>query len=234
MIPVSCMRGSFCGGLFERGNIVIIEDRVRDFINSFDKEDDIFIQELEKRARENYVPIIRQETKNLLRFFLKLKQPKRILEVGTAIGFSSIYMSQYIGENAKIVTIENYEKRIKEARENIKLAKKEDCIILLEGDAQDVLKTLEEPFDFIFMDAAKGQYLNFLPDIMRLLKTGAILISDNVLQEGDVMESRYAIKRRNHTIHHRMREYMYQITHMEELETLILPTGDGATVSVRL
>lgn len=213
---------------------MIIEERVRDFINSFDKEDDAFIFELEKRAKEEYVPIIRQETKNLLRFFLKLKKPGRILEVGTAIGFSSIYMSQYIENHAKIITIENYEKRIKKARENIKLAKKEDCITLLEGDAQQVLKTLEEPFDFIFMDAAKGQYLNFLPDIMRLLKKDGILISDNVLQDGDVMESRYAIKRRNHTIHSRMREYLYQITHSKELETLLLPTGDGATVSVKL
>lgn len=234
LFALSCLSGLFCGSLFERGNIVIIEDRVRDFINSFDKEDEEFICELEKRAREEYVPIIRQETKNLLRFFLKLKRPKRILEVGAAIGFSSIYMSQYIEKDAKIITIENYEKRIVEARESIKLAGKEGCITLLEGDAQQVLKTLDEPFDFIFMDAAKGQYLNFLPDIMRLLRKDGILISDNVLQEGDVMESRYAIKRRNHTIHHRMREYMYQITHMEELETLILPTGDGATVSVRI
>ncbi len=213
---------------------MIIEERVRDFIHSFDKEDEEFIAQLEKKAIEDYVPIIRQETKNLLRFLLKLKRPKRILEVGAAIGFSSIYMSQYIEEDAKIITIENYEKRVVEARENIKLAKKEEMITLLFGDAKDVLKTLEEPFDFIFMDAAKGQYLNFLPDIMRLLKKDGLLVSDNVLQEGDVMESRYAIKRRNHTIHHRMREYMYEITHMEELETLILPTGDGATVSIKV
>ncbi len=213
---------------------MIIEERVRDFIHSFDKEDEEFIAQLEKKAIEDYVPIIRQETKNLLRFLLKLKRPKRILEVGAAIGFSSIYMSQYIEEDAKIITIENYEKRVIEARENIKSAKKEETITLLFGDAKDILKTLEEPFDFIFMDAAKGQYLNFLPDIMRLLKKDGLLISDNVLQEGDVMESRYAIKRRNHTIHHRMREYMYEITHMEELETLILPTGDGATVSLKV
>lgn len=223
------------GSLFERKEeIVILDQRVRDFICSFDKEDEQFVEQLERRAKEQYVPIIRQETKNLLRFFLKLKQPKRILEVGTAIGFSSIYMSQYIKEDANIVTIENYEKRIVQAKENIKKAGKEDVITLLEGDAADVLKSLEEPFDFIFMDAAKGQYLHFLPDVLRLLNKNGILISDNVLQEGDVMESRYAIKRRNHTIHHRMRQYMYEITHSKELETIILPTGDGATVSVRL
>ena len=106
-------------------------------------------------------------------------------------------------------------------------------IELLEGDAAQVLKTLTEPYDFIFMDAAKGQYIHFLKDVMRLLEPGGVLVSDNVLQEGDIIESRFAVTRRNRTIHKRMRDYLYELTHMEELTTSVLPVGDGVTVSVR-
>ena len=104
----------------------------------------------------------------------------------------------------------------------------------MEGDATEILKTLQEPYDRIFMDAAKGQYIHFLPDVMRLLKKGGILVSDNVLQDGDVMESRYAVTRRNRTIHSRMREYLYELKHNDQLVTDILPVGDGVTVSVKL
>ena len=110
----------------------------------------------------------------------------------------------------------------------------EESMTLLEGDATEILKTLQEPYDMIFMDAAKGQYIHFLPDVMRLLKKGGILVSDNVLQDGDVMESRYAVTRRNRTIHSRMREYLYELKHNNQLVTDILPVGDGVTVSVKL
>ena len=105
---------------------------------------------------------------------------------------------------------------------------------LLEGDAADVLKTLNEPFDLIFMDAAKGQYIHFMPDILRLLKTGGTLVSDNVLQDGDIVESHYAVTRRNRTIYKRMREYLYELTHREDLVTAVLPVGDGITVSTKV
>ncbi len=157
-----------------------------------------------------------------------------VLEVGTAVGFSAILMSECISEDATITTIENYEKRIPVARANFEKAGKSDQITLLEGDAQEVMKTLEPGYDFIFMDAAKGQYINFLPEVMRLLKVGGTLVSDNVLQDGDVVESRYAVTRRNRTIHNRMRDYLWQLTHMEEFETIVLPIGDGMTVSTRL
>ena len=130
-------------------------------------------------------------------------------------------------------SIENYEKRIPIARQNFKKAGKEDQITLLPGDAQEVLKTLTESFDFIFMDAAKGQYINFLPDVLRLLKPGGILISDNVLQDGDIIESHFAVERRNRTIYKRMREYLYVLKHHDELETSILPLGDGVTISIK-
>ena len=143
-------------------------------------------------------------------------------------------MAEYAPEACEIVTIENYEKRIPIARENFKRAGKDEQITLLEGDAAEILPTLTEPFDLIFMDAAKGQYINFMPEIMRLLKTGGTLVSDNVLQDGDIIESHYAVTRRNRTIYKRMREYLYELTHRDDLVTAVLPVGDGITVSTKV
>ena len=142
-------------------------------------------------------------------------------------------MCEYNPVSCEIITIENYEKRIPVARENFRKAGREKQIILLEGDAAEVLKTLDEPFDFIFMDAAKGQYLHFLPDVLRLLKSGGVLVSDNVLQEGDIIESRYAVERRNRTIYKRMREYLYELKHNNELVTSLIPLGDGVALSTK-
>ena len=133
----------------------------------------------------------------------------------------------------QIVTIENYEKRIPIARENFKKAGRDSQIELIAGDAAEVLKTLEEPFDFIFMDAAKGQYLHFLPEVLRLLRSGGVLVSDNVLQEGDIIESRFAVERRNRTIYKRMREYLYELKHNEQLVTSLIPLGDGVALSTK-
>ena len=162
-----------------------------------------------------------------------MKQPKHILEVGTAIGFSALLMSEYAPRDCKITTIEKYEKRIPLALENFKKAGKEDSITLLQGDALEILPTLAGEYDFIFMDAAKGQYIHFLPDILRLLKKDGLLVSDNVLQDGDVLESRFAVTRRNRTIHGRMRDYLYTLKHTEELTTAIIPLGDGVALSVK-
>ena len=134
-------------------------------------------------------------------------------------------MCEYNPELCQIITIENYEKRIPIARDNFKKAGKEEQIELLEGDAAEILPTLTEPFDFIFMDAAKGQYLHFLPEVLRLLKSGGLLVSDNILQEGDLIESRFAVERRNRTIYKRMREYLYELKHNDELVTSLLPLG---------
>lgn len=212
---------------------MIVEERLVTYINSLDRGNTGLLDAIEAEAVRDYVPIIRKEMQSFLKMMLQLQQPRRILEVGTAVGFSAILMAEYNPKPCEITTIENYEKRIPIARENFKRAGKQDMIELLEGDAAQVLKTLQEPFDFIFMDAAKGQYLNFLPDILRLLSPGGILISDNVLQDGDIVESRFAVTRRNRTIHKRMREYLYELTHHEELVTTVLPVGDGITVSVK-
>lgn len=212
---------------------MIVDERMVAFINSFDKGNTPFLDELEKYAKETDVPIIRKEMQTFLRFLLALTKPANILEVGTAIGFSALLMSEYGPAGCRITTIEKYEKRIPIARENFKKAGKEDVITLLEGDAADVLKELEGSYDLIFMDAAKGQYIHFMPDILRLLAPGGLLVSDNVLQDGDIMESRFAVTRRNRTIHSRMREYLFELTHHNQLETCILPVGDGITLSIK-
>ncbi|MGN0407315.1 MAG: O-methyltransferase [Bacteroides sp.] len=213
---------------------MIVNERIVAYINSLDTGNREVLKDIETQARKELVPIIRKEMETFLKVMLALKQPQSILEVGTAVGYSAILMSDNMPEGCHITTIENYDKRIEKAKENIRKAGREDVITLLEGDALEILPSLpDEEFDFLFMDAAKGQYINFLPQVLRVLKPGALMISDNVLQEGDIVESRYAVTRRNRTIHARMREYMYTLTHMEELVTSVVPIGDGITVSVK-
>ena len=212
---------------------MIVNERVVAYINSLDCGNSDICNIIEKEAIADEVPIIRKEMGNLLKVLLQLVQPERILEVGTAVGYSSILMSENMPENCKITTIENYDKRIPVAKNNFKRAGKENVITLIEGDALEVLKTLDGPYDFIFMDAAKGQYINYLPDIKRVLRKGGLLISDNILQEGEIVESRYAVTRRNRTIHARIREYVYELTHSEDFVTSIVPIGDGITLSVK-
>ncbi len=210
---------------------MIVDERMVAFINSFDKGNTAFLNQIETEAKETNVPIIRREMQSFLKFILAFLKPKNILEVGTAIGFSALFMSEYAPSDCSITTIEKYEKRISIAKENFRRGKKEECITLLEGDAADILGELEGPYQLIFMDAAKGQYIHFMPDILRLLAPGGILISDNVLQDGDIIESRFAVNRRNRTIHARMREYLYELKNHPQLETCILPVGDGITIS---
>lgn len=203
------------------------------FIDSLDPGNTPFLNEIEQEAKRTNVPIIRTQVQSLLRLLLAMRKPTSILEVGCAIGFSALLMSEYGPEDCHITTIENYEKRISVARENFRRAGKEDKITLLEGDAADILRELAGPYDMIFMDAAKGQYIHFLPDVLRLLEPGGLLVSDNVLQDGDLIESRFAVERRNRTIHSRMREYLYELKHNPQLVTSILPLGDGVTLSVK-
>lgn len=213
---------------------MIVDERMTTFINSLDVGNTPFLDELEEKALQDYVPIIRREMQSFLKVLLRMQKPLKILEVGTAVGFSTLLFCEYAPKKATVTTIEKYEKRIPIAKENFKKAGREEQIRFLEGDAAEILKGLDEKFDFIFMDAAKGQYIHFLPDVMRLLETGGILISDNVLQDGDIIESHYAVERRNRTIYKRMREYLYQLKHDDRLVTSILPIGDGVTLSVRV
>ena len=208
---------------------MIVDERLVTYINSLDTGNTEILDEIEREALETYVPIVRKEMQSFLKLILSIKRPARILEVGTAVGFSAILMAEYNPIPCEITTIENYEKRIPIAKQNFVRAGKEKQITLLEGDAADILKELREPFDFIFMDAAKGQYIHFMPEIFRLLKPEGIL----VLQDGDIIESHFIVTRRNRTIYKRMREYLYELTHSDELVTSVLPIGDGITVSVK-
>lgn len=212
---------------------MIVDERMVTYIRSLEVPESTVIEAIEQEALRDRVPIIRKEMQSFLKVLLMIKRPMRILEVGAAVGFSSILMSEYMPEGGHITTIENYDKRIPIARANFKRAGKEEQIDLIEGDALEVMHGLEGPYDLIFVDAAKGQYIHYLPEVMRLLGTDGVLVSDNVLQEGDIIESRFAVERRNRTIHSRMREYLYELKHHDQLQTSIIPLGDGVALSVK-
>lgn len=212
---------------------MIVDERMVTYIRSLEVPESAVIEAIEQEALRDRVPIIRKEMQSFLKVLLMIKRPMRILEVGAAVGFSSILMSEYMPEDGHITTIENYDKRIPIARANFKRAGKEEQIDLIEGDALEVMHGLEGPYDLIFVDAAKGQYIHYLPEVMRLLGTDGVLVSDNVLQEGDIIESRFAVERRNRTIHSRMREYLYELKHHDQLQTSIILLGDGVALSVK-
>ena len=212
---------------------MIVDERRVTYIRSLEVPESAVIEAIEQEALRDRVPIIRKEMQSFLKVLLMIKRPMRILEVGAAVGFSSILMSEYMPEGGHITTIENYDKRIPIARANFKRAGKEEQIDLIEGDALEVMHDLEGPYDLIFVDAAKGQYIHYLPEVMRLLGTDGVLVSDNVLQEGDIIESRFAVERRKRTIHSRMREYLYELKHHDQLQTSIIPLGDGVALSVK-
>ena len=213
---------------------MIVDERMVTFIHSLETENSEILETIEKEALDTFVPIIRKEMQSFLKVLLAIKKPVSILEVGTAVGFSAILMSEYAPKECHITTIEKYEPRIPIARENFKRAGKDGQITLLEGDALEILKGLEGSYDFIFMDAAKAQYISYLPEVVRLLAKDGVLVSDNVLQDGDIIESRFAVERRNRTIHSRMREYLYELKHHQLLETSIIPLGDGVALSTKV
>ena len=214
---------------------MIVDNRITEYLHSLETSRGELLDTIEKKAIEDGVPIIRSETAALLRSLTAALRPENILEIGTAVGYSALQMCQVMPANCHITTIEKYEKRIPEAKENFRKAGEESRITFLEGDADMWLKELKgKQFDLVFMDAAKGQYLHWLPLLLDLMPVGAVLISDNVLQDGDVVQSRFAVQRRNRTIHSRMREYLYELKHMEEFETAVIPIGDGVTISTRI
>lgn len=214
---------------------MIVDNRITEYLHSLETSRGELLDTIEKKAIEDGVPIIRSETAALLRSLTAALRPENILEIGTAVGYSALQMCQVMPANCHITTIEKYEKRIPEAKEYFRKAGEESRITFLEGDADMWLKELKgKQFDLVFMDAAKGQYLNWLPLLLDLMPVGAVLISDNVLQDGDVVQSRFAVQRRNRTIHSRMREYLYELKHMEEFETAVIPIGDGVTISTRI
>ena len=212
---------------------MIVDERFTTYLNSLYPELSKELSLIQKEALDTYVPIIRPETQNLLQLLIAMNKPVKLLEVGAAVGFSGNLMLEAAKDEASLVTIENYAPRIPIARANFARCNNTGRVTLLEGDALKILPTLEGPFDFIFMDAAKGQYINFWPEISRLIKKGGVVVTDNVLQDGDIIESRYAITRRNRTIHKRMRDYLYELTHDKAFTTSILPLGDGVSISVK-
>lgn len=215
---------------------MIIDERLSTFIDTMQWHLPEYLQDVERQAVAEGVPIIRRPMQSFLAFMMGLLRPENILEIGTAVGFSAMLMSEYVPDATAITTIEKVPARIAAAKEHFDRYGKRERIALLEGDAGDVLQELAQKghrYDFVFMDAAKGQYPSFLKEIEKMLPADGILITDNVLQDGDVIQSRYAVNRRDRTIHGRMREYLYELTHSETLDSVILPVGDGITVTRR-
>lgn len=209
-----------------------IGERIGVFAESLHAGETPALRELEKRSLEEGVPIIRPHTRGLIQCILEMLSPSAILEIGTAVGYSALVMHTYAPEPCSIVTIEKDEERAQQARENFARFGAEE-ITLLQGDAAEILPGLTGPFDFIFLDAAKGQYIRYLPEIIRLLRPGGMLLTDNVLKEGEILESKFAVKRRDRTIHKRMREYLTAISRDPRLRTVLMETGDGSALSVR-
>lgn len=215
---------------------MITDERTATYIDSLCGGNSPILEEIEKEAIEAGVPIIRKATQTIIRYQLEVSKPETILEIGAAVGFSAIFMAEYGPKNLHITTIENYEKRILVARENIKRAGYEDKIKLIEADALETLKELDEQnnrYDMIFVDAAKGQYINYLPYVKKMLRSGGILISDNILFDGDIVQSHFAVRRRDRTIHARMREYLRTLCEDADFVTTVLPVADGMTLSVK-
>lgn len=212
---------------------MITDERIRDYLYSLESDQDELCGRIAREARRDHIPVIRKETEALLKTMVAAKRPGAILEIGTAVGYSALLMAGVMPADCRITTIEKFGPRIEAARRNFKEAGMEERITLVEGDAGEILGELKGSYDFIFLDGAKGQYLHWLPMILRLLPEGGLLFTDNVLQDGTIVQSRYGVERRDRTIHSRMREYLYTLKHTEELETVIIPMGDGAAVSVR-
>ena len=204
-----------------------VEDYISKYIRVLQPPYEGVLFEIQEEAIDNDVPIVPHEVARFLSVILTMKKPKRILEIGTAVGFSASLMSKYLDDGGHITTIDRYDIMLADAKKNIARMGIEDKVTILEGDANDILPTLEGPYDVIFMDAGKGQYMNFLPHCLRLMPVGGILIADDILQGGYIAKSRYAVERRQRTIHKRLRNFLWEITHNPILETCLLPVGDG-------
>ena len=187
------------------------------------------LEKIKKKALEDKVPIIMDDTLEVVAKILTEIKPNKILEIGTAVGYSAICFSEYLQENGKIDTIERDTERVKEARENIKKAEVEDKINIYEGDAVEILPTLNDEYDVVFIDAAKGKYPFFLNQALRMIRQGGVIIADNVLYKGYVMSDYNKHKQR--TAVRNLREYIKEVTENPNIETEILEVGDGLAVS---
>lgn len=212
----------------------LVEKYMEEYVNNMLTFCDGELGELQKKAYKDGLPIIPKDVVKLLGFILGIKKPKAILEIGMAVGFSSSFMSGFLPDDGYIKTIDRYPMMIEKAKENFKKLGVENKVTILEGNANEVLKTLDEKFDFVFMDAAKGQYISILPDVLRLTKKGSIIMADDIFQDGRVAMDYYSIPRRQRTIHKRLNAFLYEITHNEKLRTTLLTVGDGVALIEKL
>lgn len=208
----------------------LVENYIQEYLDNLQPLCEGELGELQKYAYEKEIPIIPKDVVQLLGIILGLVKPVKILEIGMAVGFSASFMTGYLQEGGHLTTIDRYDVMIKQAKENFKRLGVEDKVTILEGNANDILPALNEEYDFIFMDAAKGQYIQILPDVLRLLKKGGIIMADDILQEGRVAQGYEEVPRRQRTIHKRMNEFLYEITHNPKLKTSILTIGDGVAL----
>jgi predicted O-methyltransferase YrrM len=212
----------------------LVNETLEKYINEIQPLCEGEIGELQQAAYDEGLPIIPNDVVRLLGVLLGIIRPKKILEVGMAVGFSSIYMSQFLAEGGTITTIDRYPYMIEHAKENFKKFGKEDTINMLIGDAVEVVKGLDDEFDVVFLDAAKGQYINILPDLLRLTKKGGLIIADDVLQDGRVAMERLEVPRRQRTMHTRLNEFLTEISNNEQIRSSILTVGDGVALIQKL
>ncbi len=213
-----------------------VDKKLESYVNNIQPLRKGELGRLQAEAYKEGLPIIPNDVVRLISVLLGIIKPQKILEIGMAIGFSSIFMSDYLQEGGSITTIDRYPYMIDRAKENFKHFDKEDKIHMLVGDAVEVLKELQpdNSFDVVFMDAAKGQYINILPDVIRLTKKGGLIIADDVLQEGRVAMERLEVPRRQRTTHTRLNEFLEEISTNEGLESSILTIGDGVALIRKL
>lgn len=206
------------------------------FIEWMCQEHPGYLIELEREARADGVPVIRRSAQSLLCFFTELLKPDRVLEIGSGVGFSAVLMREYAGEGCRITGIELDKDRAEKAGENIRKAGFAADIEVRCADAALVLPELAargEKYRMVFLDGPKGQYTQYLPYIEELTEKGSVLIADNLLKEGEILRSRYAVTRRDRTIHARMREFITQMTHSDRWRTMLVGDGDGMLVAAR-
>lgn len=216
---------------------MIVNEQIITYLHSLEQDNEPLLEDMRAYAAEHGVPIIRREMESFLRVLLRMTRAESVLEIGTGIGFSAVFMALHGAEVREILTYENYPARIEKARENIaayeQLGLGQAKIRMEEEDACAAVSRLAGPFDLIFLDGPKAQYITMLPELLRILRKDGVLLADNVLQDGELVRSRFVTQRRERTIHERMREFLWEVKHHPQLETAVIPIGDGVSVSMK-